>query len=91
MASHIKPWRVCSNAERLDGNNGLLLSPHVDKLFDQGWISFADDGTVLCADNPTRELMGLRKLDVEADAGKFSKAQRVYLTYHRKEVYRGAK
>lgn len=33
VASHIKPWRDCSNVERLDGNNGLLLSPHVDKLF----------------------------------------------------------
>lgn len=36
IASHIKPWKVSSNSERLDGNNGLLLSPHVDKLFDKG-------------------------------------------------------
>jgi len=42
IASHIKPWKLSSNIERLDGNNGLLLSPHIDKLFDLGWISFSD-------------------------------------------------
>ncbi|MFE8730531.1 HNH endonuclease, partial [Aeromonas hydrophila] len=42
IASHIKPWSRCANnAERLDGNNGLLLSPHIDKLFDRGWITFS--------------------------------------------------
>lgn len=46
-ASHIKPWRVCSNFERLDGNNGLLLSPHVDHLFDRDFISFKDCGTLM--------------------------------------------
>jgi len=40
-ASHIKPWRDASDAERLNGRNGLLLSPHVDHLFDQGYISFS--------------------------------------------------
>ena len=39
VASHIKPWRNCDNSERLSGANGLLLSPHVDKLFDRHWIS----------------------------------------------------
>lgn len=36
-ASHIKPWVVSDNNERLDGNNGLMLSPHVDHLFDGGY------------------------------------------------------
>ena len=46
-ASHIKPWRVCDNGERLDGNNGLLLAPHVDHLFDKGFISFSDQGKMI--------------------------------------------
>lgn len=47
-ASHIKPWRLCANNhERLDGNNGLLLSPNIDLLFDQGFLSFGDDGKLL--------------------------------------------
>jgi hypothetical protein len=37
--SHIKPWRKCSNSERLDPNNGLLLRADVDALFDSGLIT----------------------------------------------------
>jgi hypothetical protein len=44
-ASHIKPWAACeSDNERLDVFNGLLLAPHLDALFDGGWITFSDDG-----------------------------------------------
>lgn len=45
-ASHIKPWRDSSHAERLNRFNGLLLSPNLDAAFDRGLISFADDGTI---------------------------------------------
>jgi hypothetical protein len=38
-ASHIKPWRKSSDIEKIDGNNGLMLAPHVDFLFDRGFIS----------------------------------------------------
>lgn len=48
VASHIVPWRLCeSNEERLDPNNGLLLTPNLDKLFDRRLISFADTGEIL--------------------------------------------
>src|SRR5262249_42341496 len=57
VASHIKPWRVSSNDERLDGANGLILSPHIDKLFDQGWISFSDDGDLLIAPDFPRDVI----------------------------------
>ncbi|GAA5175577.1 hypothetical protein GCM10025771_08140 [Niveibacterium umoris] len=50
-ASHIKPWAKCDNDdERLDVFNGLLLAPHVDALFDGGWISFAENGDVVISD-----------------------------------------
>jgi hypothetical protein len=39
-ASHIKPWKKCSNAERLNPYNGLLLSANLDALFDRGLVSF---------------------------------------------------
>ena len=42
-ASHIKPWRDATDAERLDGANGLLLSPHIDHLFDEGYITFSSN------------------------------------------------
>lgn len=48
-ASHIKPWAVCDNAERLDVRNGFILSPTVDMLFDKGLITFEDNKRMLIA------------------------------------------
>jgi len=47
IASHIKPWRVSDNNERLDVFNGLLLLPNLDKLFDKGYMSFDANGRVI--------------------------------------------
>jgi HNH endonuclease len=49
-ASHIKPWAICTDQERLNPANGLLLAAHIDALFDQGLVSFADDGAMLISD-----------------------------------------
>jgi hypothetical protein len=71
IASHIKPWRICEDGERLDPCNGLLLSPNLDRAFDKGYISFADDGSVLIQPGRAESLrdfgihtgIRLRKLD----------------------------
>jgi hypothetical protein len=47
VASHIKPWATSTNKERLDPFNGLLLNPTWDRLFDQGLVSFEDDGSLM--------------------------------------------
>jgi hypothetical protein len=47
VASHIKPWAISTNVERLDGFNGLLLTPNLDKLFDTYMISFDGSGELL--------------------------------------------
>lgn len=44
IAGHIKPWRDSSNEERVSGHNGILLSPHVDVLFDHHFLTFENDG-----------------------------------------------
>lgn len=46
-ASHIKPWAMASAYERLDPYNGLLLSALWDAAFDQGLVSFSDEGSLL--------------------------------------------
>jgi putative restriction endonuclease len=46
-ASHCKPWRDSTNEERLNGENGLLLTPSIDHLFDRGFISFEDKGRLI--------------------------------------------
>ena len=46
IASHIKPWSDCNNEECIDVENGLLLKPDYDALFDKGYITFEDDGSI---------------------------------------------
>ncbi|HLE63805.1 MAG TPA: HNH endonuclease, partial [Pyrinomonadaceae bacterium] len=86
IAGHIKPWRVSDNSERLDGNNGLLLSPHVDRLFDKGCISFSDHGQVLCSSDSVELLMKTWGLNPKKNVGSFNKYQELYLDYHRRRV-----
>lgn len=50
IASHIKPWNVCESNEKLDIDNGFLMCSNHDRLFDQGWITFTDDGKIVIAD-----------------------------------------
>ena len=89
IASHIKPWREASDAERLSGANGLLLTPSIDHLFDRGFISFGDDGEVLVS--PTADTDSLVKMGVRLDrslfAGRFNRDQHHFLDYHRKQVF----
>ncbi|UMQ42170.1 HNH endonuclease [Chryseobacterium sp. Y16C] len=47
VASHILPWKIATDVERLSKYNGLLLQPNIDKLFDKGFISFDDDGSII--------------------------------------------
>ncbi len=85
-ASHIKPWRVSTDFEKLDGNNGLLLSPHVDHLFDQGFISFTDAGKLLVAPSADPATLHLWQIGPDLDADTFRPKQQPYLAYHRKFV-----
>jgi hypothetical protein len=87
VASHIKPWRVSNNEEKLDGHNGLLVSPHVDKLFDQGKITFADDGRILAKDGDVEVVMRRWGIDPACNVGSFKEKQRQYLRYHRQSVF----
>ncbi len=89
VASHIKPWRSCSNSfERLDGNNGLLLTPHVDLLFDRGLISFSDEGALLVsARMDPKDLARLGIVTSNMSAHHFKVEQRAYLNYHRDNVF----
>ena len=46
IASHIKPWAVSDDKEKVDPKNGFILSPLYDKLFDRGFITFTSDRRV---------------------------------------------
>jgi HNH endonuclease len=82
-ASHIKPWKDSSDQEKLDGNNGLLLAPHIDHLFNQGYIGFSDAGDVLVSTRCPPELLGAWSIWPQINVGPFRPSQRPYLAYHR--------
>ncbi|MEI6737998.1 MAG: HNH endonuclease [Pseudomonadota bacterium] len=87
-ASHCKPWRDSNNEERLQGENGLLLTPNADHLFDRGFIGFEDNGDVLIspvADSDSLKRLGL-DVGTHMNVGKFSEGQRKFLEYHRDSV-----
>lgn len=91
IASHIKPWSKCdNNAERLDGHNGLLLSPHIDKLFDRGWITFTDAGDLLCAETSIEQALQQWGVELPLNVGRFEPKQAGYLAYHRDEIFRSS-
>jgi hypothetical protein len=87
VASHMKPWRSSDNVERLDGHNGLLLSPHVDNLFDRGLITFSKLGNVVASPNLNPEVPRRWKLDLEKAGRRFTKYQVPYLEYHQDVIF----
>jgi len=89
-ASHIKPWSKSTNEEKLDGFNGLLLSPHIDHLFDRGFISFRDDGELIVARRLNPEVLSRWSITTSQNVGKFHGKQISYLEYHRDVVYKSS-
>lgn len=87
IASHIKPWRACKTAqERLDGNNGLLLAPNADYLFDRGLISFEANGDLIVSSSISPndlKLLGIPAV-IKTD---FRPTQQDYLAYHRENIF----
>ncbi len=62
FASHIRPWSVSTNEQRLSSENGFLLSPLYDKLFDVGLITFNEKGNIICSkelDNNNIDLLDI--------------------------------
>lgn len=85
IASHIKPWVKSDPIEKTDENNGLLLCPNHDRLFDKGYISFTDDGNIIISstmDDIDRVFTNIN----EKMAIKVTKKMKDYLQYHRENI-----
>lgn len=88
VASHVKPRVACTNNERLSSENGLMLSPTFDKLFDCGLISFADSERMLISSQLSSEVVS--ELHISATDTfnlKASRKLRKNLEYHRDVVF----
>ena len=85
-ACHIKPYNVCNEEEKYDSNNGLVMTPTYHKLFDMGFISFTDNGTILISpflSNMNKQRLGL----VDNHQYRIPRGCAAYLEYHRSNVY----
>lgn len=83
VASHIKEWSVSSPEEKADVNNGLLLCPNHDALFDKHLISFDGNGNILINKKLTSTEMS--KLNINNDMKiAVSEMMMQYMNYHRK-------
>jgi len=66
IASHIVPWKDSTEEERLDPENGILLSPNYDSLFDKHLITFKDDGTILFSKSLSSEEVAKLGININA-------------------------
>lgn len=91
IASHIKPWAVSDSIERTDPNNGFILSPLYDKLFDRGYITFSKDKRVSISNwlsRQVRERIGIKEKQ-HFQFLPINNEREKYLEYHRTSVYKG--
>lgn len=86
VASHIKPWIKSNNKEKLDENNGLLLCPNHDALFDKGYISFNGNGTIMITkkiDEVTKKLLNINNsINIDLNVEEYD-----YMKYHRENIF----
>ena len=87
MASHIKPWRLSNNSERLNGFNGLLLTPNLDKVFDSGLITFDAAGHI----KVSPRFKDFAKLGITTEMKvELLPEHELFMTFHRANVFHSA-
>ena len=85
ISSHIVPWSESKDEEKIDPENGILLSPLFDSLFDENLISFEDNGNIIFSHNISQEnkdrfnLKDNIKIDI-------TPGMIPYLRYHREKL-----
>ena len=89
-ASHIKPWRISNNTERLDKFNGLLLAPNLDAAFDLGYISFDPKGNIIISKDMDSIAAYSLKITPKLKIKKklLSESHQMYLEQHRNLVFK---
>ena len=91
IASHIKPWAVSTDKEKIDPYNGFMLSPMYDKLFDKGFITFTEDKHIILSDFISRQtwkkigLKGTERFSMLPMEDK----RLTYLKFHQQSVFKG--
>lgn len=89
IASHVVPWRLCeSRKDRLIAANGLLLTPNLDRLFDQGLISFDENFRILISPALKESTRIHLTIHSEMRLRKGFEDMKPYLARHRSEIFK---
>lgn len=91
IASHIKPWAVSDDKEKIDYKNGFMLSPLYDKLFDKGFITFTDDKRMIVSNwlsVKNQERLRLKN-EERFPHLPIDDKRAFYLRFHRESVFKG--
>lgn len=88
-ASHIKPWAVSNNNEKLDPKNGFMFTPTIDYLFDRGFISFESNKKILLS--PWLSKTTVKRLNFQS-SGEIEHlplhGREKYLKYHIENIFK---
>jgi len=91
IASHIKPWAISDSVERVDRFNGFMFTPNIDRLFDQGFITFRGNKSMAIA--PWISPMNKKRLGLIDDKIypnlPLEPEREKYMEYHRREIFKG--
>lgn len=91
IASHIKPWAIATDEERVDPKNGFILSPLYDKLFDRGLMSFTNERKVILSNwiSPANKDRLRIKHGQFIQSLPMDEERKAYLEFHRNFVFKG--
>ena len=88
-ASHIIPWAKCdTDSERLNAHNGLLLVATLDAAFDDGLISFADDGQIIISSELSEKDRMAAGIHSDMQLKHLNDKIRLRLSWHRENWFR---
>ena len=88
ISSHIVPWKDCNDDERLDSENGILLSPDLDGLFDKNLISFENSGKIIISEKISDKEIKKLGINGEMKLTQVTNGMKPYLKRHREKFYK---
>lgn len=87
VASHIKPWCLSNDSEKLDINNGFILTPLFDKLFDSGLITFTSQKKMFISSSLSNATV--KRLNLRQDYYEHlpTEGRERYLEFHNDKIF----
>ena len=87
IASHIKPWKVSTNEERITAYNSLLLVPTLDRLFEKGFVGFEHSGKILLSNKMEQDNWDRAGIDNSMRLRSVPDGIKKYLDYHAEYIF----